>query len=113
MRFVAKLILLIFAALLIGYTALIHVGHHFYSVPNSKAVYYLSSRPYEDDVRANFGTPVEEYSAGETIRNTEWHPTPDLPIEHKVLVFILRSTSKVYIYFNDQGQVISFFMAGS
>lgn len=74
---------------------------------------FLASYPSRDAVLQRFGQPAEELQAGQRFQMTGWHPLPDREASHSALSFVRRYGSKLYLYFDAQGQMVFFVISRS
>jgi hypothetical protein len=74
---------------------------------------FLASNPNRDAVLQRFGQPAEELQAGQRFQMTGWYPLPDREASHSALSFVRRYGSKLYLYFDAQGQMEFFLISRS
>ena len=74
---------------------------------------FLASHPNRDAVVQRFGRPAEELQPGQRFQMTGWHPLPDRVASHSALSFVRRYGSKLYLYFDAQGQMEFFLISRS
>jgi len=103
--------------LLVAIGALICSGYFIlyrpYVLPPRQDQAFLASNPNRDAVLRRFGQPAEELQAGQRFQMTGWYPLPDREASHSALSFVRRYGSKLYLYFDAQGQMEFFLVSRS
>ena len=74
---------------------------------------FLASHPNREEILLRYGQPAEELQAGQRFQMTGWYPLPDRKASHSALSFVRRYGSKLYLYFDAQGQMEFFLISRS
>lgn len=106
--------LLVLLALIgvIGYAGFSTFVAPYFALPQQDRV-FLAAHPKREDVLRHFGPPAEELRAGERFPMTGWHPLPMRAASFSAVSFVRRYGGKVYVFFNERGEMEEFVISNS
>jgi hypothetical protein len=96
----------------IGYACYSAFYYPYFVLPRQDQA-FLSAHPRREDVLQHFGRPAEELRAGERFLMTGWHPLPERAASYSALSFVRRYGSKLYVFFDAQGEIEEFVISRS